>query len=136
MAAVQSKRHKLTNRLLIALGFDVLVLYLIPLYWISSTAFKPRSAATTGPPTVFFQPEITPFVKLFTSRVQMRGEVDPDVYAMAPWYEKRVYDGGVRIIKVADGSCHSSRYRSRGLQSIGSAVSSSFRAVAMGTLTA
>src|SRR5258708_11759346 len=83
MAAVQSKRHKLTNRLLIALVFVVLFLYLIPLYWISSTAFKPRSAATTVPPTVFYQPEITPFVKLFTSRVQMRGEVEPEVYAKA-----------------------------------------------------
>ena len=35
------------------------VIYLLPLYWISSTAFKPRSLATTVPPTVFFQPEIT-----------------------------------------------------------------------------
>ncbi len=136
MAAVQSKRHKLTNRLLIALVFVVLFLYLIPLYWISSTAFKPRSAATTVPPTVFYQPEITPFVKLFTSRVQMRGEVEPEVYAKAPWYEKRVYDGGERIIKDADGSFESSGYLSRFLNSVIIAVISTFLAVAMGTLTA
>lgn len=136
MAAVQSKSHKLTNRLLIALVFVVLFLYLIPLYWISSTAFKPRSAATTVPPTVFFQPEITPFVKLFTSRVQMRGEVEPEVYAKAPWYEKRVYDGGERIIKDADGNFESSGYLSRFLNSIIIAVTSTFLAVSMGTLTA
>jgi multiple sugar transport system permease protein len=136
MAAVQSKHHKLTNRLLVVLTFILLVLYLIPLYWISSTAFKPRSAATTVPPTVFFQPELTPFVKLFTARVQLRGEVDPAEYAKAPWYEQRVYDGGERIIKDAEGNIESSGYLSRFLNSILIAVSSTFLAVAMGTLTA
>ena len=33
------------------------------------------------PPTVFFQPEITPFIRLFTKRVQMQKDVDPAVYA-------------------------------------------------------
>jgi multiple sugar transport system permease protein len=88
------------------------------------------------PPTVVFQPEVTPFVKLFTSRVQMRGEVEPEVYAKAPWYEKRVYDAGERIIKDADGNIETSGYWSRFLNSIIIAVTSTFLAVAMGTLTA
>ena len=46
------------------------LMFLAPIYWIASTAFKPRALATTVPPTVFFQPEITPFIKLFTKRVQ------------------------------------------------------------------
>ena len=46
--------------------FVVLVIYLLPLYWISSTAFKPRNLATTVPPTVVFKPDLTAFVKLFT----------------------------------------------------------------------
>jgi multiple sugar transport system permease protein len=136
MAAVTSQGHRIWNRVLIALVFLIVVLYLLPLYWISSTAFKPRSLATTVPPTVFFQPEITPFVKLFTSRVQMRGEVEPEVYAKAPWYEKRVYDAGERIIKDAEGHIESSGYWSRFLNSIIIAVTSTFLAVAMGTLTA
>src|SRR5260221_14694012 len=118
MASVTSKGHRIWNRVLIALVFLLVVIYLLPLYWISSTAFKPRSLATTVPPTVFFRPEITPFVKLFTSRVQMRGEIEPEVYAKAPWYEKRVYDGGERIIKDADGNFESSGYLSRFLNSV------------------
>ena len=47
----------------------------MPIYWITSTAFKPRSLATTVPPTVFFKPEVTAFIKLFTKRVQMIGTV-------------------------------------------------------------
>ena len=136
MAAVTSKGHKVWNRALVGLVFVLLAIYLLPLYWISSTAFKPRSLATTVPPTVVFEPELTPFVKLFTSRVQMRGEVEPEVYQEAPWYEKRVYDAGERIIKDAKGKFESSGYWSRFLNSIIIAVISTFLAVAMGTLTA
>src|SRR6185436_10506143 len=134
MAAVASKGHRIRHRLLVALVFLLVVVYLLPLYWISSTAFKPRSLATTVPPTVVFEPEVTPFVKLFTSRVQMRGEVEPEIYAKAPWYEKRVFDAGERIIKDANGKLESSGYLSRFLNSIIIAVTSTFLAVAMGTL--
>jgi len=136
MAAVTSRTHRLWNRVAIAMVFVVLVIYLLPLYWISSTAFKPRNLATTVPPTVVFTPTITAFVKLFTTRVQMRGEVDPEEYAKAPWYEKLVLDSGERFIKDADGHIESSGYWSRFLNSIIIAVSSTFLAVAMGTLTA
>jgi len=136
MAAVTSKGHKLWNRALVGIVLVLLVIYLLPLYWISSTAFKPRSLATTVPPTVLFEPELTSFVKLFTSRVQMRGEVEPEVYHKAPWYEKRVFDAGERIIKDANGKLESSGYLSRFINSIIIAVTSTFLAVAMGTLTA
>jgi multiple sugar transport system permease protein len=136
MAAVTSKAHRLWNRVLIAAVFVVLLIYLLPLYWISSTAFKPRNLATTVPPTIVFEPTVTAFIKLFTTRVQMRGEVDPEEYAKAPWYEKLVLDSGERFIKDADGNIESSGYWSRFLNSIIIAVSSTFLAVAMGTLTA
>ena len=54
----------------------ITIIMLAPIYWIASTAFKPRSLATTVPPTVFFTPEITPFIKLFTKRVQLLRPVD------------------------------------------------------------
>jgi multiple sugar transport system permease protein len=136
MAAVTSKGQRLWNRLLVATAFILVIVFLLPLYWISSTAFKPRSLATTVPPTVVFEPEITPFIKLFTSRVQLRGEPDADAYAAAEWYEKRVFDAGERFIKDADGNIETSGYWSRFLNSIIIAVTSTFLAVAMGTLTA
>ena len=88
------------------------------------------------PPTVLFSPTVTAFVKLFTTRVQMRGEVDPEEYAKAPWYEKRISISGERFIKDADGKIESSGYWCRFLNSIIIAVTSTFLAVAMGTLTA
>ena len=87
MATVQSARKAVLNRVAIVAVLVATIIFLAPIYWIASTAFKPRSLATTVPPTVFFQPEISPFVKLFTKRVQMRKPVDPAVYAAAPWWE-------------------------------------------------
>jgi multiple sugar transport system permease protein len=136
MAAVRSRHYRALNRAAIAMVLLLTIVYLTPLYWIASSAFKPRSLATTVPPTVLFEPEITAFVKLFTKRVQLQGEVDKELYEKAPWYEKRVYDGGERIIKGSDGSIELSGYPSRFLNSLIIAVSSTFLAVAMGTLTA
>ena len=136
MAAVHSRTQRVLNRVAIGLVVIATLIYLIPIYWISSTAFKPRSLATTVPPTVIFKPDVTAFVKLFTKRVQMIGQVDPEVYAKAPWWEKRIYDGGERIIKDAAGNLELSAYPSRFLNSLVIAIVSTLLAVAMGTVTA
>ena len=136
MAVVQSTASRWWNRGAIALVLMLLVIMMIPLYWIGSTAFKPRAEATTVPPTVFFTPEMTPFIKLFTARVDERGEMDKAEYAKAPWWEKLVMDGGERFIRDDDGHIQSSGYASRFANSIIVAVISTFLAVALGTLTA
>jgi multiple sugar transport system permease protein len=136
VAVVQSRASRWWNRAAIAAALALLVISMIPLYWIGSTAFKPRAAATTVPPTVFFTPEITPFVKLFTSRVQQRGERDEAAYAKAPWWEKLVMDSGDRFIKDDKGNIEASGYVERFVNSIFIAVTSTFFAVALGTVTA
>lgn len=129
MAAVETARSRIFNKIAVALVLLATVIYLIPLYWIGSTAFKPRAAATTVPPTAFFQPELTGFVKLFTKRVQLRKVVSEEKYNNAKWYEKLVYDAGQRIIT-------SSPFLSRFWNSIIIAVTSTFLAVSLGTITA
>src|SRR5258707_15136896 len=102
MATVQSTRRAVLNRVAVVAVLIATLLFLAPIYWIASTAFKPKSAAISVPPTVFFTPEVTPFIRLFTKRVQMKDPVDPAEYAAAPWWEKRIYDGGERVLKVGD----------------------------------
>jgi multiple sugar transport system permease protein len=136
MAAVQSATQRLWNRAAMLLVLIVLVITMIPLYWIGSTAFKLRVDATTVPPTVIFKPQIVSFIKLFTTRVQLHGAVDQKAYAAAPWWEKLVMDEGERFIKDDKGRIESSGYTSRFLNSIIIAVTSTFLAVAMGTITA
>jgi multiple sugar transport system permease protein len=135
MAAVTTRAQRTGNRLAIAAVVAVTLIFLAPLYWIGSTAFKPRNVATSVPPTVFFQPEITPFIKLFTKRVQLQKAVDPEVYAAAPWWEQRIYQSGERVLRVGD-RVQLSQYPNRFLNSLIIATSSTILAVSMGTFTA
>jgi multiple sugar transport system permease protein len=135
MAAVQSPGAALGNRIAIGAVLIATLVFLAPLYWIASTAFKPRNLATTVPPTVFFEPEVTPFVKLFTKRVQMRAPVEPEAYEAAPWWEKAIYDGGERVLRTGQ-SIQLSGYPSRFLNSLIVAITSTVLAVGMGTFTA
>jgi multiple sugar transport system permease protein len=135
MASVQSAGHRLRNRLAIVAVLVVTLIFLAPIYWIASTAFKPRAAATSVPPTVFFQPEVTPFVKLFTRRVQLREPVSEEQYAAAPWWEQRIFDGGERVLRVGD-SVQLSPYPDRFMNSVIVSVVSTILAVGMGTLAA
>jgi multiple sugar transport system permease protein len=135
VALVRTAGQRTTNRIAIAVVLVATIIFLAPIYWIASTAFKPRNLATTVPPTVVFQPEITAFVKLFTKRVMMTKPVEPDVYAAAPWWEKRIYDGGERVLRVGP-NVQMSQYPNRFANSLIVAIISTVLAVGMGTFTA
>ena len=135
MALVRTSGQRTMNRVAIAVVLVATVIFLAPMYWIASTAFKPRNLATSVPPTVFFQPEVTPFIKLFTKRVRLNKPVEPEVYAAAPWWEQRIIDGGERVLRVGD-SVQLSQYPNRFMNSLIVAVISTLLAVSMGTITA
>lgn len=136
MAAVRTTGEVLRHRLSIVTLLVVLLIFLAPIFWITATAFKPRNLATTVPPTVFFEPEISPFVKLFTKRSQLREAPAPEVYDAAPWWEQRVFDGGEKVVRSGKGVVQPSGYPSRFLNSLIIAITSTVLAVSMGTITA
>ncbi len=103
MAQVRTTGEVVGNRLAVTAVLIITLIFLAPIYWIASTAFKPRNLATTVPPTVIFQPEISPFVKLFTKRSQLRSPVTPEEYAAAPWWERLVFDGGEKVVRIGEG---------------------------------
>lgn len=136
MAAVRTSSEVALNRLAIAGVIVVTLVFLAPIYWIASTAFKPRNLATTIPPTVVFEPEVSPFVKLFTKRSQMRTQPTPEEYEAAPWWERIVMDGGEKVVRDGKGNVQWSGYPSRFLNSLIVAITSTVLAVGMGTFTA
>ena len=135
MAVVASPAERVGNRVAIVAVLIITVIFLSPIYWIGSTAFKPRNLATSVPPTVVFQPELTAFVKLFTKRAQLRQQPTAEEYAAAPWWEQAVLDDGERILRSGD-SVQLSPYPSRFLNSLIIAITSTVLAVGMGTFTA
>ena len=136
MAAVRTSSEITFNRAAIVAVLVVTIIFLAPIYWIASTAFKPRNLATTIPPTVVFQPEISPFVKLFTKRSQLRNPPTPEEYAAAPWWERVVFDGGEKIVRDGKGDVQWSGYPNRFMNSLIVAITSTVLAVGMGTFTA
>src|SRR5690606_34878286 len=136
MAAVRTSREIALNRIAIVAVLVVTIIFLAPIYWIVSTSFKPRNLATTIPPTVVFTPEISPFIKLFTKRSQLREQPTPEEYAAAPWWEKRVLDGGEKIVRDGQGNVQLSGYPNRFMNSLIVAIVSTVLAVGMGTFTA
>ena len=135
MAALTSRGQRIGKPVAIIAIIAAVLVFLSPIYWIGSTAFKPRAVATSVPPTVVFQPEVTPFIKLFTKRVQLKEPVAQEVYDAAPWWEQAIYDGGERILKVGD-RVQVSQYPNRFTNSLIVAVISTLLAVGMGTITA
>ena len=137
MAEVKTKGEIFGNRAAIVAVFVALIVMLTPIYWIASTAFKPRSLATTAPPTVIFEPTLTPMVKLFMSRSQMREPVDQATYDAAPWWEQLIYDDGESVARSGrTGEVTPSGYLDRYMNSLIVSIISTFLAVSMGTLTA
>ena len=135
MAAVISRGQRFGRPIALIAIVAVLLVSLAPIYWIGSTAFKPRDVATSVPPTVFFTPVVTPFVKLFTKRVQLKDQPTPEEYAAAPWWEQAINDGGERVLKVGDAP-QLSQYPNRFFNSLFIAITSTVLAVGMGTFTA
>jgi len=136
MAGVSTKGELALNKAAIIGALIATLIFLAPIYWITSTAFKPRNLATTVPPTVVFSPEISPMVKLMTKRSQLRKPVAPEVYAAAPWWERMIFDGGEKIVRTGKGKIRPSGYPSRFMNSLIVAIISTVLAVSMGTLTA
>ena len=136
MAAVQTGGERALNKVAIVSVLVVTIIFLAPIYWIVSTSFKPRNLATTIPPTVMFEPEISPFVKLVLRRSQLREQPTPEEYAAAPWWERLVFDGGEKIVRDGRGNVQLSGYPSRFVNSLIIAITSTVLAVGMGTFTA
>ena len=136
MAAVRTTGERTLNRVAIASVLIVTLIFLAPIYWIVSTSFKPRNLSTTIPPTVVFTPEISPFVKLFTKRSQLRSAPTPEEYEAAPWWERLVFDGGEKVVRSGRGEVQLSGYPSRFINSLIVAITSTVLAVGMGTFTA
>ena len=135
MAAVTSRAQQVGRPIAIIAILAATLLFLSPIYWIASTAFKPRSVATSVPPTVIFQPEVTPFIKLFTKRSALRTQPTEEEFEAAPWWEQAVLATGERILRVGD-DVQLSQYPNRFANSLIVSVVSTILAVGMGTVTA
>ncbi|MBL8578220.1 MAG: carbohydrate ABC transporter permease [Mesorhizobium sp.] len=136
MAAVKTGAEVAGNRIAIVAVLIITLIFLAPIYWIIATSFKPRNLSTTIPPTIVFTPEISPFVKLFTKRSQLREQPTQEQLDAAPWWERIVLEGGEKVVRDGKGNVQWSAYPNRFMNSLIVAITSTVLAVGMGTITA
>jgi multiple sugar transport system permease protein len=120
---------KIGRAVFLVLVAFVTVAYLVPFLWIMATSIKPFTAVTAIPPKVFFRPDSSNLVKLFTNRTQLREPLSAEELARSKWYEKKIYAFQQRILGP-------SLYLKRLMNSFIIAILSTLLAVALGTLSA
>lgn len=130
MSAVTSKKIKTVHWIVISIVLIITTVYLIPIYWVITTSFKPFKSVTAIPPKVLFKPEITSYVKLFTKRSLVRSKEElQERRKTAKWYESKVLALGQTITGI-------SPFPARLFNSFFVAILSTIAAVSLGTLTA
>lgn len=130
MSAVTSKGIKTVHWIVISIVLIITTVYLIPIYWVITTSFKPFTSVTAIPPKVLFKPEITSYVKLFTKRSLVRSKDElQERREKAKWHERKVLELGQTIIGI-------SPFPARLFNSFFIAILSTIAAVSLGTLTA
>jgi len=69
------------------------IIYLIPLFYIVNTAFRPWKEIKEYPPKIIYEPSIGAFIRIFTARtVYAPGtEPTPEELENMKWYERIVY---------------------------------------------
>ncbi|MBI5666915.1 MAG: carbohydrate ABC transporter permease [Chloroflexi bacterium] len=69
-----SSRARLARFIRVVVVIAVAIIMLIPVTWMTLTAFKSRPDAVAVPPKIFFQPTLEGFVSLLTDRRQLTTE--------------------------------------------------------------
>jgi multiple sugar transport system permease protein len=91
-------RAGLTARIVLALL--ICVIFLIPVFWMVSTAFKPRELIVAIPPRATFSPTLEGFVSLFTVRSTLT-EAQMEEYRKRPdltWVDRIALRRGLAIV--------------------------------------
>ncbi len=131
MAQIE-ERKGIGRRLLIILLVILTFLYMIPLFYIVNTAFRPWADIKEYPPKLIFKPSIGSFLRIFTARSVYAPGTEPteeELVKMA-WYERIVYEEtNEEVVRAGD-------LPKRYMNSLIICISSTLLTIILGTLSA
>jgi multiple sugar transport system permease protein len=81
------------------------VVYMIPLFYIVNTAFRPWNVIKEYPPRIVYNPSIASFLRIFTSRTVYPPGTTPSEEELAAmkWYERIIYkETNEEVIRTGD----------------------------------
>jgi multiple sugar transport system permease protein len=131
MAQIE-ERKGIGRRILIIVLVILTFVYLIPLFYIVNTAFRPWADIKEYPPKLLYKPSIGSFIRIFTARSVYPPGVTPTEEELAnmKWYERIVYEEtNEEIVRTGD-------LPRRYINSLIVCILSTLLTVMLGTLTA
>jgi len=98
------RRERAFNALRALAAVVICLIFMIPVVWMFSTAFKPRKAIISTPPQVFFRPTLEGFVGLFWKRSTL-SEAQMAEYQNRTdlhWWDRVALEQGLAIVRPSD----------------------------------
>lgn len=99
-----ARQERATDALRVVVAIVVCAIFMIPVVWMFSTAFKPRKAIISTPPQVFFRPTLEGFVGLFWKRSTLT-EAQMAEYQKRTdlhWWDRVALEQGLAIVRPSD----------------------------------
>jgi multiple sugar transport system permease protein len=99
-----ARQERATDAIRIVAAVVICIIFMIPVVWMFSTAFKPRRAIISTPPQVFFTPTLEGFVGLFWKRSTLT-EAQMEEYRQRTdlhWWDRVALEQGLAIVRPSD----------------------------------
>src|SRR6185503_18434108 len=99
-----ARQERAADAIRIVAAVVVCIIFMIPVVWMFSTAFKPRRAIISTPPQVFFKPTLEGFVGLFWKRSTLT-EAQMEEYRQRTdlqWWDRVALEQGLAIVRPSD----------------------------------
>src|SRR5215213_6428996 len=92
-------RVRLIRNIRATVAILLALILLIPVFWMTVTAFKSRADAVAIPPKVFFEPTLQGFVNLFTDRRELTPQENASMQARTDlsWVDQVAIDEGQAV---------------------------------------
>jgi multiple sugar transport system permease protein len=132
MAQIMDRKRKILRAVVIFLIIVITVVYLVPLFFVIHTSFKPWEYIKEYPPKILFKPTVASYIRIFTSRTPLPAGVKlpEEEVAQMKWYERLIYkDTNEEIVRQGD-------LPRRYLSSIIVVIGSTIITIVIGTLAA
>lgn len=126
------RKRKILRAVVIFLIIVITVVYLVPLFFVIHTSFKPWEYIKEYPPKILFKPTVASYIRIFTSRTPLPAGVKlpEEEVAQMKWYERLIYkDTNEEIVRQGD-------LPRRYLNSIIVVIGSTIITIVIGTLAA
>jgi multiple sugar transport system permease protein len=105
MAQILDRKRKILRAVVIFFIIIITVVYLVPLFFVIHTSFKPWEYIKEYPPKILFKPTVASYIRIFTSRTPLPAGVKlpEERVSQMKWYERLIYkDTNEEIVRQGD----------------------------------